>query len=127
MTGIAANRLIRRPGSALPVAASALARGFALRAAARRAPARGRGSDQPGAAEQVGRNGRTASTPPSAGAADVRTSIPILSPQIVEALQQAIAQYSDIVARGGWPVVPADKKLKLGVRGPAVVDRSASA
>jgi murein L,D-transpeptidase YcbB/YkuD len=55
-----------------------------------------------------------------AGGADIRTSTPILSAQIVSAVQQAIVQYSDIVARGGWPVVPAAKKLKLGVRDPAV-------
>jgi murein L,D-transpeptidase YcbB/YkuD len=54
-------------------------------------------------------------------AADVRTSVPVLSPEIVDALGRAITQYSDIVARGGWPLVPADKKLKLGMRGPSVV------
>src|SRR5579864_363060 len=42
------------------------------------------------------------------GAADVRTSTPILSPEILEATGRAIEQYSDIVARGGWPAVPAD-------------------
>lgn len=57
----------------------------------------------------------------STGAADVRTSTPILSPQIVGATQAAIAQYSEIVARGGWPTVPAGKVLRLGVRDPAVV------
>jgi murein L,D-transpeptidase YcbB/YkuD len=56
----------------------------------------------------------------SVGAADVRTSTPILSQLMVERLQSAIAQYSDIVARGGWPEVPADKLLRLGVRDPAV-------
>lgn len=54
-------------------------------------------------------------------APDVRTSIPILSPEIVDAVSRAITQYSDIVARGGWPVVPADHKLKLGGRGAVVV------
>ena len=53
-------------------------------------------------------------------APDVRTFTPILSPEIVTAVEAAIAQYSDIVARGGWPVVPADKKMKIGGRGPAV-------
>ncbi len=53
-------------------------------------------------------------------AADVRTSIPTLSPEIIEATSRAIQQYSDIVARGGWPVVPADRKLKLGMKGDAV-------
>src|SRR5437868_14606475 len=54
------------------------------------------------------------------GAADVRTSTPILSQEILAATSQAIAQYSDIVARGGWPVVPADRKLRIGTKGPAV-------
>ena len=57
----------------------------------------------------------------SVGAADVRTTIPTLSPQIVSALQAAIAQYSDIVAKGGWPVVPAEKVLKIGMQDPIVV------
>ena len=43
-----------------------------------------------------------------------------LSPDIVGAVEQAIAQYSDIVARGGWPMVPAEQKLRIGARGPAV-------
>jgi murein L,D-transpeptidase YcbB/YkuD len=57
----------------------------------------------------------------SVGAADIRTTIPTMSPQIIEALQYAITQYSDIVAKGGWPVVPADKKLQIGMSDPAVV------
>jgi L,D-transpeptidase YcbB len=56
----------------------------------------------------------------SSGAVDVRTSTPILSSEAVAALGQAIAQYSDIVARGGWPTVPSDKKLKIGTRDPAI-------
>ena len=57
----------------------------------------------------------------SHGADDVRTSTPILSAQIISAVQVAIAQYSEIVSRGGWPVVPTTKVLRLGVRDPAVV------
>jgi murein L,D-transpeptidase YcbB/YkuD len=56
----------------------------------------------------------------SVSAADVITSTPTLSPQIVDALQAAIAQYSDIVSRGGWPVVPATQRLRIGVRDPSV-------
>lgn len=56
----------------------------------------------------------------SVGAADVRTQTPIMSPEIVGALQLAIAQYSEIVARGGWPVVPATQRLSTGVRDPSV-------
>lgn len=55
------------------------------------------------------------------GAADVRTTTPTLSPDILPALQQAIAKYSEIVARGGWPMVPGGQKLVIGVRSPAVV------
>jgi murein L,D-transpeptidase YcbB/YkuD len=57
----------------------------------------------------------------SVGAADVRTSIPTLSPNILGPMQAAITQYSDIVSRGGWPTVPSDKSLKIGMRDPAVV------
>ena len=57
----------------------------------------------------------------SVSAADVRTSTPILSTAIVDAVSNAITQYSDIVAKGGWPIVPAEKKLKIGVQDPAVV------
>ncbi len=56
----------------------------------------------------------------SVSAADVRTSIPTMSPQIIGALQAAIAEYSDIVARGGWPTVPSDKALRIGMSDPAV-------
>ena len=55
------------------------------------------------------------------GAADVRTTTPTMSPQIVGALQAAITQYSEIVAKGGWPVVPATRKLKIGMSDPAVM------
>ena len=44
------------------------------------------------------------------GAADVRTTTPILSAEIVDAARPAITQYSDIVARGGWPLVPTEKR-----------------
>ena len=57
----------------------------------------------------------------SVSAADVRTSIPTMSPQIIGALQAAIAEYSNIVARGGWPVVPSGKSLRIGMSDPAVV------
>ncbi|MCX5514984.1 L,D-transpeptidase family protein [Kaistia algarum] len=57
----------------------------------------------------------------SSGAASVRTSEPILSPATAAAIEVAIAQYSDIVARGGWPVIPPDKKLSLGMKDPNVV------
>mgnify|MGYP001799100511 FL=1 len=52
--------------------------------------------------------------------AKVVTSTPIFAPQTIDSVQQAIAEYSNIVANGGWPRVPSDKKLELGVSSPAV-------
>ena len=52
----------------------------------------------------------------------VSTSAPILSPQTLPAMEQAIYAYEDLVARGGWPSVPADMQLKIGVRDPRVVE-----
>ncbi len=50
----------------------------------------------------------------------VASHLPIFSPQTVSYIEQAVGQYSNIVAQGGWPVVPATKKLKLGVSDPDV-------
>jgi len=50
----------------------------------------------------------------------VATSLPIFSPETVTHVEMAIGQYSGIVAQGGWPVVPASKKLRLGVVEPDV-------
>jgi murein L,D-transpeptidase YcbB/YkuD len=52
----------------------------------------------------------------------VTTSAPILSAQTVPAIEQAIYVYRDLVARGGWNSVPADKELKIGMRDPSVVE-----
>ena len=52
----------------------------------------------------------------------VSTTAPILSPQTVPAMEQAIYAYEDLVARGGWPSVPADMELRIGVRDPRVVE-----
>ncbi len=51
----------------------------------------------------------------------VASTLPIFSLQTIAYLEQAIAQYSGIAAQGGWPTVPATKKLKLGVVDPDVV------
>jgi murein L,D-transpeptidase YcbB/YkuD len=51
----------------------------------------------------------------------VASTLPIFSPQTVTYTEQAIGQYRDIVAQGGWPEVPATKKLQLGVSDPDVV------
>jgi murein L,D-transpeptidase YcbB/YkuD len=50
----------------------------------------------------------------------IRGDIPTLSADIVGAAEHAIMQYNDIVARGGWPMVPPEQKLRVGSRGPAV-------
>ncbi len=53
-------------------------------------------------------------------APQIRGDIPTLSVDIVGAAEHAILQYSDIVAQGGWPMVPPEQKLKVGARGQAV-------
>ncbi len=45
----------------------------------------------------------------------VASNLPIFSPETVSYIEQAVMQYQGIVANGGWPVVPAGKKLRLGV------------
>jgi murein L,D-transpeptidase YcbB/YkuD len=52
----------------------------------------------------------------------VTTTAPILSPQTAPAMEQAIYVYEDLVARGGWNAVPANKELTIGVRDPNVVE-----
>jgi L,D-transpeptidase YcbB len=52
--------------------------------------------------------------------AKVQSNLPVFSPETIFHVEQAIFQYSDIVARGGWPMVPATKKLQLGVVDPDV-------
>ena len=71
-----------------------------------RAPRRGSWNDQFDAT--VSQGGRVAS------------HLPVFSPETVSFIEHAIGQYRDIVAQGGWPVVPATKKLKLGVIDPDV-------
>lgn len=57
----------------------------------------------------------------SSGNAVVSSHQPIYSPETVMNVEQAIGQYSNIAAQGGWPQVPATKKLKLGVADADVV------
>ena len=45
---------------------------------------------------------------------------PIFSPETIGNTEQAIGQYQGIVSQGGWPQVPDDKKLELGVTDPNV-------
>ncbi|SHN85627.1 L,D-transpeptidase family protein [Bradyrhizobium erythrophlei] len=50
-----------------------------------------------------------------------KKSLPTLSPSTAETTQTSIAQYEAIVAKGGWPNVPASATgLRVGARGPAV-------
>jgi L,D-transpeptidase YcbB len=50
-----------------------------------------------------------------------KSSLPTLSPATAQTTEQAIAQYETIVARGGWPVVSAKDRLRIGVRHAGVV------
>jgi L,D-transpeptidase YcbB len=52
--------------------------------------------------------------------AEVASNLPIFSPETVSYVERAIGQYYSIVGQGGWPVVPAAKKLQLGVVDPDV-------
>jgi murein L,D-transpeptidase YcbB/YkuD len=54
-------------------------------------------------------------------AAAVVSNTPILSPQSVPSIQQAIMQYQQIASAGGWPQVnPGEQRLQLGVTDPSV-------
>ncbi|MGE3305502.1 MAG: murein L,D-transpeptidase [Rhizobiaceae bacterium] len=50
----------------------------------------------------------------------VASRLPIFSSETVTYIEQAVAQYRGIVAQGGWPTVPPNKKLRLGVVDPDV-------
>jgi len=50
----------------------------------------------------------------------VATNLPIFSQETVSYLQRAIMEYSNIVSQGGWPRVPDNKKLQVGVVDPNV-------
>jgi murein L,D-transpeptidase YcbB/YkuD len=51
----------------------------------------------------------------------IRSNTPVLSVQTFAATEQAIETYRQIVAKGGWVIVPAGQTLKLGSSGRAVV------
>jgi len=42
------------------------------------------------------------------------SNVPVFSPRTPAFIQASQVEYRNIIARGGWPVVPANKKLKLG-------------
>ena len=47
-------------------------------------------------------------------------SLPTLDPSTAQTTEAAIARYEDLVARGGWPMVPTAQRLRLGNRHPTV-------
>lgn len=49
-----------------------------------------------------------------------KKSLPTLSPSTAETTQASIAQYETIVAKGGWPEVPAGQPLSVGIKSAAV-------
>ena len=51
---------------------------------------------------------------------NVASTTPIFAPQTVQYLEEAITRYQQIVSNGGWPVVPAGEKLRLGSNSRAV-------
>jgi len=50
-----------------------------------------------------------------------RSSTPMLSPEALQATEQAIAAYRDLAARGGWPQVQLPERMAVGSKGPGVV------
>lgn len=48
------------------------------------------------------------------------TKVPVFSSQTPGFIETALVEYRSIVANGGWPVVPANKKLRLGVESKSV-------
>lgn len=56
----------------------------------------------------------------SASTAEVLSYQPILSQNTVAAMQSAIQSYNQLVMSGGWPNVPDQAGMRLGVQGPAV-------
>jgi L,D-transpeptidase YcbB len=45
-----------------------------------------------------------------------KKSLPTLSPATTQTTEQAVAHYEQIVARGGWPVIPPVERLRLGTK-----------
>lgn len=50
-----------------------------------------------------------------------KASLPTLSPATVQTTELAIARYEQIAGNGGWPMVPVNDRLRVGVRHPAVL------
>ena len=49
-----------------------------------------------------------------------KASLPTLSPATVQTTELAVARYEKIATEGGWPMVPVNDRLRVGVRHPAV-------
>jgi len=56
----------------------------------------------------------------SRAAVEVVSNIPVMSVETQSYVQQAMFRYRSIVDQGGWPYVPANEKLELGVVDPTV-------
>ncbi|WP_052161077.1 L,D-transpeptidase family protein [Hoeflea sp. BAL378] len=56
----------------------------------------------------------------SRSVAQTATRHPIASADTIGFVERAIFDYQNLVARGGWPFVPATKKLRMGVSEPEV-------
>lgn len=56
----------------------------------------------------------------SGSAKAVATNQPIMSPQTLNDISSAINKYSMIVANGGWPVVPGNERLRVGMKSQVV-------
>jgi murein L,D-transpeptidase YcbB/YkuD len=50
-----------------------------------------------------------------------RSTTPLLSPETLSATQAAVETFRQIIARGGWPLMPR-VPLKLGMQDPAVIE-----
>ncbi len=54
------------------------------------------------------------------GAKAIATNQPIMSPPTLNYITSAINQYNTIVANGGWPVVPGNEPLRIGMKSQVV-------
>ena len=50
-----------------------------------------------------------------------KASLPTLAPETVQHTEMAIARYEQVVAGGGWPMVPVNERLRTGARNPALI------
>lgn len=56
----------------------------------------------------------------SRSVAETATRVPLTSPETISFVEGAIQRYQGIVANGGWPTVPGNNKLQMGVSAPEV-------